>query len=209
MTAADVGLVIPTRGDHPDLLADIIASSGLPAARIVIVSNGPRALSLANVPATVLVDIGERNIHRWWNRGIDWLVARGARRIAVLNDDVRIAGDTLAKLADALGPDLTVAPTLALAGRKGSPSGHCWMLNTTHGIRPDESYTWWCGDLQLQADAATAGGVVRVPGAYCQHLHHNQATVADPELSAAGAADNALYDARNPSGPASRNMGWL
>lgn len=197
-----VGLVIPTRGDHPELLRAIVATSGLPPERVVVVDtslSGCESIcddeSPLDVPgATVLVDYGPINIHRWWNLGIDHLAAAGCTRVAVLNDDVSIAPDTLPKLARGMGP-----ATLAVLRDPLSASGHCWMLNVTHGVRPDESYAWWCGDLQLHADASAAGGVVEVD-AWCLHLHPNAATSSSPALTALAEADGALYDSRHPKG---------
>lgn len=203
---ADVGMVIPSRGDHMDLLRAIIAASGLPAQRIAVVATpGPNDYELCDLPAAVLVDEGPRNVQRWWNWGIDWLTNLGCTRVAVLNDDVAINGETLPRLAAALEAS---GATLALPGYPGAPSGHCWMLDTTHGVRPDESYTWWCGDLQLVADARHAHGAVRVADAWCEHLHHNEATAADPELMAVAVADGALYDSRHHGGTFARARGW-
>jgi GT2 family glycosyltransferase len=198
-----IGLVIPTRGDHPELLRAIVATSGLPADRVVIIdthgSNG-NGMDAGSVKqwATVITDTGEVNIHRWWNAGINLLAERGCDRVAVLNDDLVIAPDTLPKMARALG-----SATLAVTGNEDGTTlgaGHCWMLNVGHGVRPDESFRWWCGDLQLWADAERAGGVVRVPEAWCLHLHANEATDASPDLQALAEADGALYDSRHPAG---------
>jgi GT2 family glycosyltransferase len=189
-----VGLVIPTRGDHPELLRAIVATSGLPPEMVVIVDTVGGAQPLDLPDATVVVDTGPLNIHRWWNAGIDLLAQRGCTRVAVLNDDVVIAPDTLPKMARALG-----SATLALASEEGT-SGHCWMLNTGHGVRPDESYRWYSGDLQLCADASDAGGLVRVPDAWCLHLHATKSTESNPVLSALAEADDALYDERHPEG---------
>lgn len=175
---ADVGLTIPTRGDHPELLRAIVATSGLPPERVAIIDT-------TDMPI---------NIHRWWNAGIDLLAERGCTRVAVLNDDVSIAPDTLPRMVRAMG-----GATLALTGVDG-PSGHCFVLNTAHGVRPDESYRWYSGDLQLIADAQQAGGVVRVDDAWCLHLHPAEATGASHELVALAAADDALYDTRHPAG---------
>jgi GT2 family glycosyltransferase len=191
---ADVGLVIPTRGDHPELLRAVVATSGLPPERVVIVSNGSGPLPDADIPAVKIHDPGEVNIHRWWNTGINHLAAAGCTRVAILNDDVVIAPDTLPRLARGIG-----GATLALAYTEG-PSGHCFMLNVTHGVRPDESFRWYSGDLQLIADAQRANGVVRVPEAWCLHLHPMEATKGSPELQALAAADDALYDSRHPAG---------
>lgn len=192
-----VGLVIPTRGDHPDSLRSIIAASGLPPERVIVVHNGPDFLDERGLGATVVHDSGPLNIHRWWNVGLNLLAERGCVHAAVLNDDVAISPDTLPKMLRALG-----LSTLALLNDDGGPSGHCWMLNLTHGVRPDESYRWYSGDLQLIADASMARGVVRVPDAWCAHLHPTEATSADPELAALAADDDALYDSRHPAGSA-------
>lgn len=190
-----VGLVIPTRGDHPELLRAIVATSGLPPERVVVVVNGDGPLPDVDLPATKIYDPGPINIHRWWNVGIDLLAERGCTRVAVLNDDLIIAPDTLPKMARALG-----SATLAVLDDPYGVSGHCWLLNITHGVRPDESYRWWCGDLQLWADAQRAGGVVTVPDAWCLHMHANEATWASPDLAALADADGILYDSRHPAG---------
>lgn len=192
LTARD-GLVIPTRGDHPDLLRAIIATSGLPPERIAVVWTGDGWCPDADLAATIIHDTGEPNIHRWWNAGLNLLAERGCTRVAVLNDDVVIAPDTLPNLARGLA-----GATLALLAEDG-PSGHCFMLALDHGVRPDESYRWYSGDLQLIADATLFRGVMRVD-AWCLHLHATEATAASPELAALAAADDALYDSRHPAG---------
>lgn len=187
-----VGLVIPTRGDHPDLLRAIIATSGLPAERVAVVWTGEG--EPPELAATVERYYGPLNIHRWWNVGIDLLAEAGCTRVAVLNDDVVIAPDTLPRMVRGLA-----GATLALLDEEG-PSGHCWVLNVTHGVRPDEAYRWYSGDMQLMADAIEARGLVRVPDAWCLHLTPGQATTATPELAAIAAEDDALYDSRHPAG---------
>ena len=173
----------------------IIATSGLPPERVVVVWTGPEWLPAPpGVAATIIREGAPVNIQRWWNAGIDWLAERGCTRVAVLNDDLIIAPDTLPRMARALA-----GATLALLD-DGGPSGHCWMLSVTHGVRPDESYQWYCGDLQLIADAAAARGVMRTPDAWCLHMYATEATEADPELVALAAADDALYDSRHPAG---------
>lgn len=188
-----VGVVIPTKGDHPDLLAGIVAASGLPPERVVIVANGGARVD-PSIPATWVADDGPLNIHRWWNTGIDLLAERGCTRVAVLNDDLIISPDTLPRLWRGMG-----SATLALATDEG-PSGHLFMLDLGHGVRPDEAYAWYCGDLQLIADASAARGVVRVPEAWHVHLHATEATESSAELVTLAAADDALYDERNPVG---------
>lgn len=189
-----VGMVVPTRGDHPDLLAATVAASGLPAERIVVIDTVGGQVDPA-LPVTVVEDAGPVNIHRWWNTGINLLAERGCTRVAVLNDDLVIGPDTLPALWRGMG-----SATLGLVEGQG-PSGHLFMLDVTHGVRPDESYRWYCGDLQLVADAENRGrGVARVPGVWHLHLHAAQATESSAALRALAAADDDLYDERHPPG---------
>ena len=188
-----VGLVVPTRGDHMDLLHGLLLTAGLPPERVAVVNTAGR--DLGPLPATVIDDDGPVNIHRWWNAGIDLLAERGCTRVAVLNDDLLIGPDSLPRLVRGLG-----SATLAVPEVEHNAFGHMWVLNVGHGVRPDESYRWWCGDLQLWADAEQSGGVVTVPGVWSAHLHANEATDASPELTTLAAADNALYDQRHPAG---------
>jgi hypothetical protein len=188
-----VGMVIPTRGDHPDLLRAMVAASGLPPERVVVVDTVGGQVD-PDVPATWVEDTGPLNIHRWWNRGIDLLAERGCTKVACANDDMVIAPDTLPRLWRGMG-----SATLALAAEEGT-SGHLWMLDVTHGVRADESFRWYSGDLQLIADAGEARGVVRVLDAWHFHLHATEATESSPELRALADADDRLYDERHPPG---------
>lgn len=191
-----VGLVIPTRGDRPELLAGVIAASGLPPERVVVVDTCPADVAPLEVAgATVVVDRGPVNIHRWWNTGLDLLAGRGCRVGIVANDDLIISPDTLPRLWRGMG-----SATLALATAEG-PSGHLFALDLGHGVRPDEAYRWYGGDLQLAVDATErGGGVVRVPESWHLHMHPTQDTEASPELAALAAADDELYDRRHPPG---------
>ena len=81
-------LVIPT-ATRRQYIPDIIIESGIDRNHIVIVhtvNDNEPYYDVNNI-----YDTGEINIHRWWNKGIDFALGRGARYVAVLNDDVRIA----------------------------------------------------------------------------------------------------------------------
>lgn len=190
MARAAIGLTIPTRGDHPDLLAGIIAASGLPAERIVIVATRVGTPDFDG--ATMLHDYGPTNIHRWWNKGIDHLERAGCARVAVLNDDVSIATDFLSTLAAAM--DDTGA-TLTHPGF-GAMTGWAWMLNLAHGVRPDESFMWWWGDNDLWMRAAAVGGIVACPTAAITHHTPNKATAESPVLQELIERDRITWAAR-------------
>ena len=93
-------MTIPTAGSHPDMLEGIVETCGLPRERIIIIRTKPDV----DLPSGCIVvdDFEPPNIQRWWTRGIDESVARGASAVAVLNDDLRIEPDTLERLHDEL-----------------------------------------------------------------------------------------------------------
>lgn len=171
---ARVGLTIPTRFSHPELLAGILDNCGLEPDDICIVDT--RDLPL--------------NIHEWWNHGIAVLEDR-CDYVAVLNDDVVINEGTLPGLARVLDHGYTLAAP-------GS-TGWCWMLNVHHGVRPDETYVWWYGDNQLWHDAAQANGVGYAPGVYVRHVHGNKATEQSPVLQALARKDMTTWQSRQLS----------
>jgi hypothetical protein len=191
VTADDVWVVIPSRGDYPDLLAGIVANCGRPE-RIVLVwtGEGP-AMRLGTL---VRRHHGPTNIHGWWNHGIDLAAGFGARYVAVLNDDLELTPGCLPKMADVLRG---TGRTLAVVGDGNGMTGWAWMLDVTHGLRPDESFRWWFGDndLWLRARQHYQGTVgVDVP---IRHVHPNEATSASKELQALAEADRQLFDRRH------------
>lgn len=76
--------------------------------------------------------------------------------------------------------------------------GSCWLLDTSHGIRPDEGYRWWYGDGDLDWRARRDGhGVVSV-SCYFHHLHPNELTTTSPSLLELTYADAARWEKRCP-----------
>lgn len=175
---ADVALVVPTRGDHPDLLAGLV-DLGLPT---VIVRTAPFDFATT---ALVIDDFGPVNIHRWWNTGLDVLQTRYA---LVVNDDVSLPPDAPAEMVDRLQRDdawLCGADPVAM-------TGWCWMLDLTSPLRPDERFRWFFGDNDLWLRAGQAGKLTGL-NVGAVHHHANEATAASPELADVIRADEALF----------------
>jgi GT2 family glycosyltransferase len=176
MELEDLWLVIPTAERH-QYLHDIFTHSGVPAAQRILVrtSAGKSIDSCINLWYS-----GELNIHSWWNMGITHVQANGGRFIAVLNDDIRIGEDTLALLLDALKRSNS---TLAVPVNSGEAGwGHCWVLDVSHGIYPDERFKWWCGDHDLEIRAKRKGGVAYLP-LHVPNLHANELTSGSSYIS--------------------------
>lgn len=177
-------LVVPTRGDHPQLLSGI---ARLPYP-LVVVRTAP-----CEVPesAHVIDDRGPVNIHRWWNAGLDYAQANGATVAVVLNDDVLVPPDAIGEMVDRLrdaGAWLCGADPTAM-------TGWAWALDLTAGERPDERFCWWYGDNDLWRRAADAGRLTGV-NVGIAHQHPNQATAASPELQRLAAEDMHTYQSK-------------
>ena len=185
---ADVWVTVPTAGR--ETLTEAIDSTGIPRDRIVLVATAPGA----DLPdgCHVVEDLGEINIHRWWNTGIDYAAARGATHVLVINDDVLTDADAVQSLLDEM---VRTGAAIASPGGGGLFVGHvgemravingaCWLLDLSTDLRPDEGYRWWFGDNDLDFRARVDfGGLVSVP-CYFEHLHANELTAQSPELQA-------------------------
>lgn len=192
-------LTIPTAGSHPKLLDGLVTDSGLPRDRVILVRTRPE-VDLP-VGCTVVDDFGEINIQRWWNTGIGEAVSRGATVVAVSNDDVSIGPATISTLVDALAQSGAVISTPNRLGlRVGLHQGvtipyepviwGClWALDTRCKLRPDERFSWWFGDVDLDIRARRDfSGVVSCEVDF-QHHFAGEATNMSPELMAASAED--------------------
>lgn len=203
MGLVDIYLTVPTAGKHPELLREMISSCGLPINQIIIVETKPNLVLPTGV--ITLQDFGSPNIQRWWSRGIEEAVARGAKAVAVLNDDIRVNSETLPRLYDGLKK---TKATIASPSREGvtnkrhrrplvpySPRiwGCLWMLDTQSGLRPDQRYAWWYGDEDLDIRARKYfNGVVNVD-VYYEHYFAGEGTSQNPLLQALAEKDAQTY----------------
>jgi len=168
-------MTIPT-GTRREYLADIIKESQLSPERIVIV----HTVESEPIPEVHNIwDLGEINIHRWWNKGIDYAVERGAEYVAVLNDDLKLDNDpinTLAYALDEIGFSLAIPYP-----HSGHICGYCFVINVKDGLRPDERFRWWYGDNDLYFHAEKKNGIVQIT-CDVQHMEPNKLTSTNPSL---------------------------
>ena len=175
-------LVVPTRGDHPDLL-DGIAALGHPTV-VVVTADGVRV----PVGCHAVYDPGPVNIHRWWNRGLDYAQERGATVAVVLNDDVSLGPDAV----DRMVRQLKDTDAWLCGAATQHMTGWCWALDLTSPLRPDERFRWFYGDNDLWLRAAHEG---RLTGVDVDHVHHhpNEATASSPDLTAITRDDEVAF----------------
>lgn len=185
-------LTIPI-GERRQYLNNIIKESNIPPERIVIVN------TFDNVPIPDvhnIYDHGDINIHRWWNKGIEFAKSAGAKYVAVLNDDLVLNDDPLNKIARLMEES---SATLGYpVPHTGNISGYCFVLNVEHNILPNESYRWWYGDNDLWNQAMKLGGTIGA-AASVKHLHGNELTSNSPELLALASKDKEVYMSRTDS----------
>lgn len=165
----DLWIVIPTANRHQYLL-DIFKASSVPEHRRILIrtKQGPDFPGAQNFRA---LDVF--NIQSWWNRGIDEAESQGAKFVAVLNDDTKLRKGDLQLLFDIMmqeETDLSHPNPITTGGW-----GHCFILRLDSGIRPDERFTWWCGDHDLAMQAKRAGGL-SVANVSIDNIHSNEYT---------------------------------
>lgn len=180
----NIWVTVPTAGR--DSLTTALNSTGIPAENTVVV------LTRDNITAPTgchtILDLEPVNIHRWWNKGIQYAIDHGARYVAVINDDVVLDHDAIPQLVSAMN-GLALAspgyPAVLTDPSKTNPmsiTGACFVIDTTFDLRPDEGYRWWFGDNDLDWRARRDfGGLVLVP-VFFQHPTHNHLTHESPML---------------------------
>lgn len=180
-------VVIPT-ADRRAYIPAIIRESGVPKEQIVIVHTKENNEPYEEV--NNIYDTGEINIQRWWNKGIEYAMARGARYVAVLNDDVELADDPLNRIVSGMkNQGFVLGYPYPFPGWT---CGYCWVLDLASDVRPDENFRWWYGDNDLNFQARAYGGVIAVP-AKVKHLHGNELTKDNEELMALTTKDEDLF----------------
>lgn len=183
----DLWMVIPT-ATRRDYIPDIIKESGIDKDKIVIVhtkNDNEPYYEVNNI-----YDTGEINIQRWWNKGIDFVTSKGGRYVAILNDDVRLAGNPLNTIATVMKE--TGAGLGYPYPFQGWVCGYCFIIDLATDIRPDERYRWWYGDRDLDLQARKQGGVVHVP-AMVKHIEGNILTTQNKELQELSKIDEDLF----------------
>jgi hypothetical protein len=154
MSLNDVWVVIPI-GTREQYLANVINKLHKYHKRIVIVNNKPGYTKFDNV--NHIEDFAGININRWWNNGIKYAEANGAKYVYIVNDDVDFPDDFVEKMYEfMIVSNLDVLDT----ENTGNGGGSSWMLRLDSGLRLDEDFNWYYGDTFLyeQADANGKAG---------------------------------------------------
>jgi len=201
--AVKICVTVPTRGDHPELLEQLVIDSGVPRHEFIIVRT-------ANVSTpdgvTVIDDFGGLNIHRWWNTGIACAKERGADYVAVLNDDISIEPGAIQELAAIAAKTGSTIATPFKSRRRFKNRlplrpvliGSLWLLDLKTELRPDENFHWWYGDDDLDIRARRDfNGIITMPINF-EHVHGGEATESSSELEGFVRLDELYFKSKYP-----------
>jgi hypothetical protein len=151
MSLDNIWVVIPI-GTREKYLLNVIDKLHKYHQRIVIVNNRPGYTKFDNV--NHIEDFAGININRWWNNGIKYAEANGAKYVYIVNDDVDFPDDFVEKMyQEMIDKDLDVLDT----ENTGNGGGSSWMLRLDSGLRLDEEFNWHYGDTFLYEQAYAKG----------------------------------------------------
>ncbi len=122
------------------------------------------------------------NISEMWNMGIDRaaILAQGdPYYVAVLNDDAIAPLDWFDRVTTAMTSEFPGGAAAGCVRRATDPrmAGYAFILDGTRGLRADEQFQWWWGDVDLQQQAMRSGGIAYAEGPDVEHRHPNSTTV--------------------------------
>lgn len=214
-------VVIPAKDRHEmtrALIGQLVEQ--VPAEHIFLLDNGSDPSYLDEHIGCTVVDAEGLTISQMWNLGLELAEKKADgenHNVAILNNDLQVPDDFLARLAHGLrlddshwisypnwhsGPATEFPPLTATPTHGGGPTGRsmcgwAFMMRGERGLRFDEQFTWWYGDDDIQRQVEARGGVVVcVGGCYANHLEPNKSTKESPELQRIAAEDMQRFHAK-------------
>jgi hypothetical protein len=180
----NIWVVVPVGSRHKylDQLIDILSEY---KERIVFVNNHKPYPVFDGVHH--IEDFEEINIHRWWNKGIEFAKSNGAEYVAVINDDIVFDSSLINDMVNAM-----VKGDYEVSSAMGN-LGVFWIIKTSSPIRADESLRWWCGDGDIFREAKIKGKLLNYETNKLYHLEHNVQTSSDEMLRKLGQEDLKKY----------------
>lgn len=171
---------------------------------VVIIDTGlpfPFGSEMMTYPGVHLICDGyaPKNISRWWNTGLRYVVNQEGTRhgyaypdfvVAVLNDDLRVPQGFVQKLGEWLYaverpavacPDVYGTGYYHVRSNDVGPRmpGFAFAMRGDNMIFADETLQWWYGDNDIDWQARARGGVLHVPNLTIQHIYPNSTTVGE------------------------------
>lgn len=180
--------IVVASGDRTKYIESLINKLYLYCGQIVFVNTKP---DYKKYPCVIHIeDFGPTNIYRWWNTGIDYAHKRGAKYVAVLNDDITFEPSFIETIYRYLAANELAIVDVENSGNAG---GAAWMMDLSYGLRLDERFQWWFGDTELFDRAKAMGKFQRLNVEGFRHIEPNGNLAAHPHLQDLVQQDEALY----------------
>lgn len=210
--------VVIASKDRPEMLSALRARLAGQATDVFVMDNG------YDVAPDGSIEAHGWPLHRMWNEGLTRAEEAAAGRpfnVAVLNDDVDVPADFLARLESGLRArddiwvacpnhqdlDIPDGQAMPVVADGQAMSGWAFMLRGEAGLRFDERFVWWYGDADLERQVRQAGKhVVCVGGCHAHHLDPLRSTLDDPVRLAQAEVDERRFAEKWGVDPASL---WL
>ena len=132
-------------------------------------------------------DFEEINIHRWWNKGIDYAKSRGAEYIAIINDDISFPQDMIDNMINKMKERDAWVCGLAYH------AGVFFIIKANSNVRADETFRWWCGDGDIFRQAMLQDKLIWYKENNFKHFEHNIQTESSEYLKKLGEEDFRVY----------------
>ena len=182
--------VIPSKNRRAMLtrLVDQLANQSTAA---IVYDNGYQP-PLEGIESGMVRSAHDWPLHKMWNAGLTDAekIAKSPHNVLIINDDVEVAPDLVARLDAALRSG---DYDMAVPG-DGQMTGWCFMLRGEAGLRFDEQFEWWYGDTDMAKRCE--GRVIAVPDAHAKHLDPMRSTLEDPVRLAQARADEERFAAK-------------
>jgi hypothetical protein len=184
MSKNNIWVVIPV-GKREKYLPDLIDTLNDYIGNIIFINNNKDYTRFNGI--VHIEDFDEINIHRWWNKGIDYAIGKGAEYVVVMNDDISLPQNMIDKAVDKMIDNNSLVCGLAYH------AGVFFIIKSDSGIRADESLRWWCGDGDIFRQALLKNGLVWHKEDFFKHFEHNKQTEENEYLKYLGQEDLKTY----------------
>lgn len=207
--------------NRPALLRETVQAIGPQVDMVIVIDNAshpPVVLEgrdeLAVESLVILRDPTQPpNLARLWKDGLHaamtayeaaWI--KGKPYVAFLCDDAPPPPGWFAAVTQAMeetgcvvgcsGGDVTRVKTCVDADISGRMPGWAWILDPVSTVRPDPSMAWWWLDTDIDFQARTAGGMVRIVGYPVPNQRPNEYTASMPWAAERIGKDTVAFEAK-------------
>jgi glycosyltransferase involved in cell wall biosynthesis len=184
MSKNNIWVVIPV-GKREKYLPDLIDTLNDYMGNIIFINNNKDYTRFNGI--VHIEDFDEVNIHRWWNKGIDYAISKGAEYVVVMNDDISLPQNMIDKAVNKMIDNNSLVCGLAYH------AGVFFIIKSDSGIRADESLRWWCGDGDIFRQALLKNALIWYREDSFKHFEHNEQTEENEYLKYLGQEDLKTY----------------